>query len=209
MISRTGPWGICTRGRVAPRCATTGVVIHTLQSNAVTSNQRTDFLPPSFMRGSSSSKPRERAGTLPDTLSLDTEQMQNAEQHIRRFLRIVRKNNVAVSLERAVDSDRQESRAPSHAHGDANCPCCFPCRSGCDRARCRRLRACSSAFRRMRQVLHVIAIHLGIVGDVLRLVAVVRRSVPSAIETAIRGSWSPKIAAEHEGRGASDIAFEG
>jgi len=53
------------------------------------------------------------------------------------------------------------------------------------------------------EVLDVIAVHLGIVGDVLRLVTVVRRSMPPAIEAGFGEARAGEVFAQHIGGGAS------
>src|SRR5262245_12963604 len=51
---------------------------------------------------------RQWPGALPDKLPIDPVQMQDAEEHVRCFLCIVGKDDVAVAFKRAVDSADQD-----------------------------------------------------------------------------------------------------
>ena len=175
MTSRTGPWGIWTRGRVAPLCATTGPDIHPLDSYWATSNIDPIFCVPLqaciFLQAS----PGRGPAALPDTLSLDTVQMQDAEQHVRRSLRVVREHHVTVSLERAVDAADE-----NHRHLLVRVPMRIAHVAALVDQHVIEHRAVAvghvlQLLDEVRQVLHVIAVDLGVVRDVLRLVAVVRR----------------------------------
>ena len=59
------------------------------------------------------------------------------------------------------------------------------------------------------EVLDVIPVDLRVVGDVLRLVAVVRRAVPAAGESRLREAGAAQVAPQHEGDRTRDVAFEG
>src|SRR5215831_6246553 len=112
MISRTGPCGIWTRGRVAPLCATTGSAMYAA-ARPMAAKASANF--PSFMfmvlrrcLSIALCQARQRPGALPDKLPIDPVQMQDAEEHVRCFLRIVGKDDVAVAFKRAVDSADQD-----------------------------------------------------------------------------------------------------
>src|SRR5262245_36739622 len=111
MICRTGPCGVSTWGRVGllRNCAAAGTVPATTTTAA-----SHDAAPPrpalfitsisAMIRGSHDFEVRQRAGAGADPVELDAVEVQDAEQHVRRALRVVGEHQVPVALERAVDA---------------------------------------------------------------------------------------------------------
>src|SRR5438105_14660906 len=63
-------------------------------------------------------------------------------------------------------------------------------------------------FHENREVLHMIAVHLCVIGDVLRLVAMMRGSMPTAIKSRFREAGAGQITTEHERCGTSNVSLE-
>src|SRR6185436_12520633 len=98
---RTGPCGGFTCGRVgrAASCAATGEPSAT--TNAATAihvliSHHFERLKPAVAR--------------PDLVDVDAVQMQEAEQHVRRPLRIVGAHEMAIPFERAIDAAEENHR---------------------------------------------------------------------------------------------------
>src|SRR6516164_7260373 len=99
MTCQTGPSGRVTCGRAGlrPICAHNG---------SANSAARTGFA--NFT--STTLRDRQRSGTRTETLAIDAVLMENAQQHVRSPLPVVRENDVAIPLERAVDAAYQNNR---------------------------------------------------------------------------------------------------
>src|SRR5215475_1572614 len=200
MISRTGPCGSWTRGRVAPLCAATGIAMYTAaRPMAVkTSADFPGFMFMGFPMSISLRQARQRPGALSDTLPVDTEQMQNAEEHVRCLLRVVGKHHVAVAFKRAVDGADQDHR---------NFHMCVPMRIPHVASFIYKdvIEDVAVAFGRALeflnesgQMLDMIAVHFRVVCYVLRLVTVVRRPMPSAVESGLREACTRQVTTEHK-----------
>src|SRR5437660_1479013 len=105
--------------------------------------------------------------------------MQEAQQHVRRPLRVIREHNVTIPLERTVKSAQEDNR-----HLFVSVPMRIAhVASLIDQYMIENTAvAIGYLFQlvgEVRKVLHVITVHLRVIGDVLRLVAMVRRSMPS------------------------------
>src|SRR5690349_10048787 len=107
MTFRTSPCGGTTCGRVArPASCADSVAAETNATTPATSaapaNARVTRMRLHHLER------LQPAGARPDLVHLDAVEVQQAEQHVRRPLRVVREHQVAVALERAVDAAHQD-----------------------------------------------------------------------------------------------------
>src|SRR5438067_9463306 len=179
---RAGPFGGVTCGRVAlpPICADTADEPSTAPSATTIAAAA---MPIGRIVTTSHHLQRlEPAGARPDPCLIDPVQVQHAQQHVRGALRVVGEYEVTVPLERAVDaSDENHGHllvrmAMRVAHVAALVD------QHVIEQRAVAVRNVPELFTEVREVLDVVAVHLRVVGDVLRLVAVVRGPVPGARE---------------------------
>src|SRR5437660_6627046 len=113
MTCHTGPSGLSTFGRVAPRlCAATGVATDAAKAaQEVKATRRARHSPTfpniDFIRKLSfiyfaSSQPGKPPGAVTETIPMDAVQIENAQQHVRTSLHVVGKDDVAIPFERSV-----------------------------------------------------------------------------------------------------------
>src|SRR5438105_484496 len=125
---------------------------------------------------------RQTPGAVADAVPVNVEQIEDREQHVRVFLRVVREYQMAISFELAVDSADEFDRyllmrvamgiphvgslVDQHVIEDVAVA----------------VGNVTQLLAEVRQVLHVIPIDPGIVRLVCRNVAVMRRSMPGSIK---------------------------
>jgi hypothetical protein len=123
-------------------------------------------------------------------LDVDTEDgitlMQQGEQHVRCPLRVIREHDMPVPLELPIQAAQQ-----NHRHFDVRVPVRVAhvaafVNQDVIQQRAVAVRDLAQLLSEVRQILNVIPVHLGVAGHIIRLVTMVRGTVPGAIETRFR-----------------------
>src|SRR5215467_1809914 len=144
-----------------------------------------------------------------ETVTVDTVQIEQTQQHVRTSLYIVGKDNMTISLEGSVNAANELNR-----HFFMSVP--MRIAHVCSLVDQHVVQNGAVAFRnipqlldKLREILHVVPIDFGVLRNTLRLVAVMGRSVPASIEPGFGEALACQIAAQHESDRPRDVALEG
>ena len=95
-------------------------------------------------------RPGRRSGAVADTVMVNVELIENAQQQVAGRYLLGRKRQMAPALQFAVNCRRSGCAARRSARADSSCPCCCRTAPANDRAACRRHRWCWPVCRRSR-----------------------------------------------------------